>query len=524
MGVVLMIACVNVANLLLTRAAGRSRELAVRAAIGATRSRIVRQLLTESILLSVLGAVLGMAAATSMTNFLAAHAPGAEYILGSEDLPVDKTVYAFTFAIALITGIAAGLFPALQSSRTDLIHGLRDSGRSATSSRAQGRFRGILVAAEVALSLMLLISAGLLIRSFSRLYEVNPGVRIDHTLTLATYFPSAGFHDLAKRGAFERDLAQRMQSLPGVIDAGLVTCAPLAGRCNDNVFTIEGMPVPAGQLLDALYRGADPGYFKAAGIPILQGRAFNDRDGTANGMNAAVVSQSFVKQFFGTQDPIGRHLDFGGKRYEIVGVAGDVLTSLDHKPEPIMYKPIFAGEADETIVVLHTSTEPHSVIAAAQQEIAKLGPGMAVYRIQTMEETIGMSAADRKFSMLLFSAFAGLAVLLAAVGVYGVLSFAVAQRKGEIGIRMALGASAADVSRLVLLQGMKPAFAGIAIGLVGAFGAVQILRSLLFGISASDPLTFAAVPLLLAAVAAIASYVPAWRAARIDPTVTLRTD
>ena len=527
--VVLMIACVNVANLLLTRAAGRSRELAVRAAIGATRSQIIRQLLTESILLSIAGAVLGMLAATSLTNILAAHAPGAKYILSSEDLPVDKMVYLFTFGIALITGVAAGLFPALQSSRTDLVHGLRDSSWSSTASRSQGRFRGVLVAAEVALSLMLLVSAGLLIRSFAELYRVNPGVRVDHTLMMGTYFPNAGFKDPSLRAAFERQLAERLQSLPGVIDAGLVTCPPLGGHCNDHVFTIEGRAVIAGQLLDAIARGTDAGYFKAAGIPLLRGRVFTDRDGT--GFDAAhpqtgalVISESFQKQFFPDEDPIGRHLHIRDRRYEIVGIVGDVLTGLDRKPEPTMYNPIFDGEADEMFAVLHTSPDPRGLIAAARNEIHRLNPEMAVYDIQTMEDTLGVSAADRRFSMLLFSAFAGLAVFLAAVGVYGVLSFAVAQRKGEIGIRMALGASASDVSRLILTQGMKPAFAGIFVGLIGASIAAQVLRSLLFGVAPSDPVTFTIVPLLLAAVAALASYVPAWRAARIDPTVTLRAE
>ncbi len=538
---VLLIACVNVANLLLTRAAGRAREVCIRAAIGASRTRIVRQLLTESILLALAGAAVGAMLAVSIAEILASHAPGADSVLPPGSVPIDAVVFLFTFGIALLTGIAAGLFPAMQSSRTDLVNGLKDSSRSATASRSHGRLRNILVIGEVALSLMLLVAAGLLLRSFSRLYQVNPGVRIDHTLTMAVSLPDASYKRPAQISAFLTQLSDRMQSVPAVISAGLVSCAPVDGHCDDLVFYIEGRPLPPGQLLDALDRGADPRYFTAAGIPLLRGRTFTNQDGIGFDeqhpkMGAIVISASMAKTYFPNEDPIGKHIFFGidvekqrrqGKpvpRYQVIGVVGDTITSLDHKIQPTIYFPLLDGRYSEVYVLLHTAVEPHSVIYAARNTIEKLNPDLAVYEARTMEEILGRSASDRQFSMLLFGSFAGLALLLAAVGLYGVLAYTVSQRRSEIGIRMALGADNSAVSRLVLKEGMKPAIAGVMLGLAGAAFASQILKSLLFGIAPTDPLTFFLVPILLLAVAAVACYVPAARAARIDPTVTLRIE
>jgi predicted permease len=408
---------------LLTRAAGRSREVAIRAAIGAGRGRILRQLLTESILLSAAGALIGLLAATSITDVLAAHAPGSEYILSSAGLPLDRTVYLFAAAVALACGIGAGIFPAVQASRTDVAHSLRDSSRSATPSRATQRFRNILVGGEVALSLVLLLSAGLLIRSFSRLLEVNPGMRLDHTLTFGTSLPQTGYAKRVQRVAFERQLAERMRSIPGVIAAGLTSCAPLGGHCGDRVFEIEGRPNAPGHFPDALQRAVDPNYFAAAGIPLIAGRTFHNEDGI--GMDEAhpktgaiIVDQTFAREFFPNEDPIGKHILRSRPMapYEIVGVVGNVLTGLDQKPEPTMYEPLFDGREFDTFVVLHTAGDPHAVFAAAKQEIAKLDPDLAIYQVRTMEEIAGMSAADRKFSVLVFGSFAGMALLLAVVG------------------------------------------------------------------------------------------------------------
>ncbi len=388
---------------------------------------------------------------------------------------------------------------------------------------------------------MLLIAAGLLLRSFSHLYQVNPGVRVDHTLTMAVSLPDVRYKEPAQKAAFFRELADRMQSVPGVISAGLVSCAPVDGHCDDHVFDIEGHPLPPGQMRDALDRGADPRYFTAAGIPLIRGRTFSEQDGIGFDeqhpkTGAVIISASMAKTYFPHEDPIGQHIFFGTDvekqrrqgtpvpRYQVIGVVGDTITELDQRVEPTIYVPLLDGRYEEVYVLLHTAAEPRSVIGAARHEIQRLNPDLAVYETRTMEEILGRSASDRQFSMLLFGSFAGLALLLAAVGLYGVLAYAVAQRKSEIGIRMALGANHADVSALVLKEGMKPAAAGIMAGLLGALFATQVLKSLLFGTAPTDPLTFCLVPLLLLAIAALACYIPAARATRIDPTLALRTE
>jgi putative ABC transport system permease protein len=492
-------------------------------------------------LLALAGGVLGILLAISIAQVLVAHAPGADAILPAGDIPLDPRVFLFVFAVSLATGIAAGLYPAIQSSRTDLTNGLKDATRSSTPSRSHGRFRNILVTTEVALSLVLLVAAGLLLRSFSHLYQVKPGVRVDHTLTMAVSLPDVSYKAPAQISAFLGQLTDHMQTVPGVVSSGIVTCAPVVGHCDDRVFFIEGHPLPAGQMMDALDRAADPGYFTAAGIPVLRGRTFTRQDGIGFDekhpkMGSVVISESMAKTYFPHEDPIGEKIFFGVDinkqkfkgnpvpHYEVIGVVGDVLSGIDQKVTPTVYMPLLEGAWDEVYVLLHTAVDPHSVVSAAQTEIEKLNQDLAVFEVRTMEEIIGHSTSDRQFSMLLFSSFAGLAVLLAAVGLYGVLSYAVSQRKGEIGIRMALGASNSDVSRLVLREGMKPAVAGIILGVIGAAFASQILRSLLFGIAPMDPLTFTLVPPVLLAIAALACYLPAVRAARIDPTVALRAE
>lgn len=536
-GCVLLIACVNVANLLLTRAAGRSREVAIREAIGASRTRIVRQLLTESVLLAVLGGAAGLLIAAFVTQALVEHAPAAETIIPPGALSADPLVFLFAFAIALLTGAAAGLFPALQSSRTDVANSLKDNTRSATASRSHGRFRNVLVAAEIALSMMLLISAVLLLRSFSRLYQVKTGVRIDHTLTVGIEIPDLLDNQHPKVAAFLRQLSSHLQSVPGVLSAGMVSCPPVGGHCSDMIFNIEGHPLPPGQFMDALNRAADPKYFQAAGIALLRGRTFTDQDGIGfdqqhprNG--AAIISEALAKKHLGKQDPLGKYISFGveaesghpAARYEIVGVVGDVPERLDAEIQPTIYLPIFDGKWDEVYIVLHTSVDPRSVTSAVRAEIHRLDPDLPLFRVRTMEEVLGHSASDRQFSMVLFSSFAGLALLLAAVGLYGVLSYSVSQRQSEIGIRLALGADRASVRALVLRQGMKPAAIGIAAGLLGAIFAGQTMKTLLFGVTPFDPVTFVVVPVVLLATTMLASYVPSVRATRIDPATALRIE
>ena len=536
---VLLIACVNVANLLLARASGRTREVAIRSAIGASRGRIVQQLLIESTFLAVAGGAVGAVIAAWLTQFLALHTPGADTILSAADVAVDGRVFLFTFGIALVTGIAAGLFPAIQSSRVDLATGLKEGSRSATPSRAQGRFRSALVAAEVALSLVLLIGAGLLFRSFLLLRDVQPGVRVDHTLTFTIpilHKPNAQVI------AFMRDLPDQLKTVPGVISAGISSCLPLSGGCGDSVIHIEGQPDVPGRNIDAQDRAAGPGYFTAAGIPLLRGRTFTNQDGVGTDekhpkLDAIVISTSMAKAFFPNEDPIGKRVIMESHvvrqrlqgtpvpSYEVIGVVGDVRADLDKSPQPTMYRPMLDNTGyDQVFVTLHTSTDPHAVVAAVRQQVGRVDADVAVDQIRTMDEVAGESASDHEFSMMLFGSFAALALLLAAAGLYAVLSYTVAQRKGEIGIRIALGASNSEVSGWVLRQGMKPAIAGVVIGLIIAAMAVRILRTLLFGVEPFDPLTFALLPILLLGIAALSCYLPAMRAARVDPTVTLRIE
>jgi predicted permease len=540
-GCVLIIACVNVANLLLSRAAGRKREIAIREAVGASHTRIVRQLLTESILLALLGAAVGVVLAAFLSQALVTHAPGADAILPPGSLSADPLVFLFAFAIALVSGAAAGLFPAVQSSRTDVANSLKDSTRSATATRSQSRFRNTLVAAEVALSLVLLISAGLLLRSFSQLYQVKTGVRIDHTLIAGFSLPDPADNQHAKISATLSQLADRLKTLPGVLSAGMASCPPVGGHCSDWVFSIEGHPLPPGQFDDALHRGADPGFFAAAGIPLLKGRTFTERDGIGFDRNrprpgAAVISESLARQFFPHEDPLGKYISFGFDaekakatgtpvpRYQIIGVVGDVVAKLDARIQPTVYVPLLDGQFDDIYIVLHTSVEPHSMVAALRKEVHRIDPDLPLFQVQSMEEMLGRSASDRRFSVLLFGCFAGLAALLAAIGLYGVLSYSVTQRRAEIGIRLALGAGLAHVRMQVLKQGMMPAVIGVAVGMIGALFAVQAMKSLLFQVAATDPLTFCLVPILLLSMSALACYVPAVRATRIDPTEALRSE
>jgi putative ABC transport system permease protein len=441
---------------------------------------------------------------------------------------VDFRVFLFSFAVALVAGVAAGLFPAFQFARADLAGGLRDFGRSLTPGRAYARFRNALVVAEVALSLVLLAGAGLLMHSFSRLMNVRPGVRVDHTLTVSVPMVAKPKDEIL---GFYRNLPERLSASPGIRAAGLVSCMPLTGHCNDNGFYIEGQPSQPGRPLDALTRDVDGGYFAAAGIPLLRGRAFSGRDGEGNANHCVLVSESAARTFFRGVDPIGKRIHFEPDplkpevpRFEIVGVVGDVLTGIDQRPEPTIYRAIGHAAYDEIYVVIHTSGDPRTVMAPARAEINRLDPDVAVDHVRTMEDVVGESASNHQFQMLLFGGFAALAIVLASAGLYGVLSYGVSRRRGEIGVRLALGASGADVRRMILRDGIRPALVGIAVGMPAAAAACRLLKGLLFGIDPIDPITFTAVPLVLLIVAAAASYVPAARAARLDPTLSLRCE
>jgi putative ABC transport system permease protein len=538
---VLLIACVNIANLGLTRALARTREIGVRAALGASRGRIIRQLVTESVLLALAGGATGFVLARSLANVLVANAPGAEVILPAGNLRLDPAIFVFAFAIALTSGIIIGLLPAIRATRDDVVTDLKEMTRSATSSRTHGRLRALFVSAEMALSLMLLIAAGLLLRSFVQLYDVRSGVRVDHTLLLSTTLTGASYREAPQRSAAFRSLADRLGALPGVTSAGLTNCAPLTGSCNVLFFYIEGRLYAPGKFDAALERGVDPDYFRSAGVPLVRGRSFTDRDGVGFDpkqprVGSIVISEMMARTFFANEDPIGKRVffdfevqrerteGFPAPRYEIVGIVGDVLPTLDGTITPTMYRPILDIAPNSVTAILQTSAEPSSVAGAARAAVRDFDRNLMVFGVQSLEESIGRSTATRRFTLWLFAAFAGLAVMLAAIGLYGVVSYAVSQRRTEIGIRVALGATNTDVRRMVMMQGIKPAFAGAVAGLVAAALVARVLKAMLFGVTPMDPLSFALVPVFLLVVAAAACYLPAWRAARQDPTTALRSE
>ncbi len=536
---VLLIACFNLANLMLTRSTARTREFAVRLALGAGRQRIVRQLLTESIALGLIGGAAGLALAVWTARALATHAPGADSVLPPGAMPIDPVVFGFSFAVSLLTGVIVGLLPALRGTRKEVTDDLKDATRSATAGRGQGRFRAVLVAAEVSLSVVLLVAAGLLIRSLARLYDVKPGVRVDHTLTMSVSLPVTRYPSPVNRSAWFTELGDRLQAVPGVRSAGLTSCPPLIGTCNVLFFYIEGRPYTPGKFLSAEEKSVDPRYFTAAGIPLLRGRWFTNADGVGSDpqhprLGTIVISQAMAKAFFEGEDPIGKRVFFDfevqrerlqgipAPRYEIVGIVGDVVPALEAPIRPSLYRPLLGLGSNGATILVHTAVEPLSVASSISSAIHSLDPSLPVAQVRTMDDLVGRSTSDRRFTLSLFVGFAALAMVLAAIGLYGVVSYAVSQRTAEIGVRMALGATRADVCRLVVMQGLRPALAGVGIGIVAAFFAVRLLRTLLFGVTPLDPLTFAIVPPALLAVAALACYVPALRAVRLNPTRALR--
>jgi len=540
-GCVLLIACVNIAGLLLTRAVSRMREIGIRAALGAGRGRIIRQLVTESVMVALAGGVLGAVFPLSITNFLVQNAPSAARLVPSGKLAMDPRLFLFAFGIAAASGIGVGLFPAIRVSRFDVANDLKSAGRSLTLTRSHTRLRNGLVSVEIALSVMLLVASGLLLRSFLLLYQVQPGIRLDQTLTMNVAAPSAKYGRAEQRSAMLSELGEQLGAIPGVRSAGLTSCPPVSGPCNFLFYYVDGRPFVLGKVLIAMEYSVDAEYFTAAGIPLARGRTFTKRDGIGFDLSnprlgSILINESMARTVFPGEDPIGKQIffDFEVQRsriqgtpvphYEVIGVVKEVLASLDAKPSPTLYRPLLDVANAGATVVLHTAGEPKSVITDARNEIQRIDPDLAVSRIQTMNELLSASTTGRQFNMVLFASFAGLALLLAAIGLYGLVSHSVSQRRAEIGVRMALGATASDVNKMVLFQGLKPAIWGVVIGLAAAAFAAQILRSQLFGVTPIDPLTFALVPMLLLAVAALACGPPTLYAIRLDPAVALRAE
>ena len=528
-GFVLLIACTNVANLLLAKAAPRQREIALRTALGARRYHLLRQLLTESMLLAILAGGIGVLLGTWGTTALVALSP--ESLPRARDIGFDWRVLAFTSVIALTTGIVFGLMPAIWGPRVDLTDALKEGSRGATS--GGGRLRQLLVVAEVALSVVLLVGAGLMLRSFSSLRNVNPGFRQDHALTLRVSLPVPDGRisdaDEARFVSFFDRTLTRLSQVPGVTAAGASNMVPLDGGATDRLIEVEGyIPRDSADMPDAQNRQVTPGWFSAMGIPLVSGRVIEHSDDDKT-QRVVVVNESFAHRFFPNGDAIGKRIRLGKLTAEfpwttIVGIVGDVRGfALDEPPMPTMYWPVAQIRATPSLaIVVRTQGDPAAVASAVREAIAEVDPAQPIYDMQTLDQLVAKSLDQRRFTLTLMLLFGVVALVLSAIGIYGVMAFAVTQRTQEIGIRMALGASALDVLKMVVGSGMFLAVIGVVLGLIGSFALTRLMASLLFGVSPTDLMTFGLVTAGLLLVALLACYIPARRATKVDPLVALR--
>ena len=522
-GVVVIIACANVANLLLVRASVRGREMAIRTALGAGRLRLVLQMLAESLVLAGAGGALGLLLAYLAVQPIRTLSAGS--IPRVNDVSIDGTVLLFGLAVSLITGLLFGLAPAWQAGRGGVAEVLKEGGRASTGAGGRWLRNGLLVG-EVALSIVLLVGAMLLLRSFSRLTNVDPGFRADNVLAFRVALPNLAYPERHQRIAFFDRLLTKLEDHPEITAAGMVQTLPMRGDYYLSV-TIQGRPEPKpGEGLSANHRSVSPGYFNALGIPLLRGRTFDDRDAEKSPM-VAVVDESFVEQYFPGEDPIGRGIDIGNGSdgfYQIVGVVGKVHHhGLEAKLNPSMYVPYKQDAFSNMWVVARTQGDPALLTGAARQAVREIDPALPAFSMTPLPTVISDSYAQRRFSMLLLGLFAGVALFLAAVGLYGVVAYSVSQRTQEIGLRMAIGAERSHVLGMVIGGGMKLALVGVAIGLAGAFALSGMMTTMVFGVTPLDPASYGATAVVLLAVAALACYVPARRATRVDPVVALRS-
>jgi len=520
-GFVLLIACANVANLLLARAATRNREVAIRTALGARRSRIVRQLLTESFMLALVGGGLGVLLALWSKDLLVAFSPGD--IPRLEEARLDAKVLGFTIGLTLLTTFLFGLAPALQASKPDLVSTLKEGGQKGGSQG--GRVRSVLVVAEVALALVLVIGAGLMIRSFLRLQQVDPGFNANNLLMLSVGLPGAKYPEDSQAITFFEQAEQRLKALPGVLEVGATNVAALKGSGYTNDMTIEGRP-PEDYVREIWHKTVTPDYFRAMGIQLLSGRQFDKSDNATS--STIIVNEAFARRCFPGEDPVGKRVKFAkptepGTWETIVGVVrSEKQDSLGTDPKPESYKTQLQEPSSSMTLVIRTAGDPKALIGAARDQIRALDKDLPPYNVKTMDEAVYESLVRERFTTLLLIVFAGLALALAAIGIYGVMSYAVNQRTHEIGIRVALGAQTRDIFKQVIGRAMRLAAAGIALGLAASIALTRLMASLLYGVSTTDPLTFASIAIVLLGVSLLASYIPARRATKVDAMIALR--
>jgi predicted permease len=529
-GCLLLIACLNLSNLLVARAAARRKEIAIRTALGSSRMRLCREQLTESLLISITGGALGLLLAMWATRWLTTrwvNMPRADTV------HPDGVVVGFAIGITFLTGILSGLLPAMSATGRGVLSALQDASRTIGGSASRASLRKTLLTAEIALTVILLVCAGLLFKSFLRLRSADLGCRTDNVLTMKYFLRRPKYEKPEQIVAFYAGLLEKVRALPGVEAAGLTNVVPGDGQYGDTGISFpEHPPLAPGVHKFALFRTADPGYFAAMGIALIRGRVFTEDERGMTNDKYIVINQQFVREYFSNEDPIGKHVtahwdSVEGDRYEVIGVVGDTLYALDRPVKSTMWFPILSGnpvQAVDTALVVHSRSDVTALAIPIQKLIAQMDPDLPVSRILTMDQIVGESTANSSFSARLVLAFAGLSLLLAAVGLYGVLSYLVTQRTTEIGIRIALGSGRSQLVRLVMLDGLRPAFVGLVMGIAGSIGATQLIRSVLYATRPLDPAVYVSVTVTLLLAAAVACLVPAWRATRVDPIQALRAE